>query len=143
MPNSEPRLWARFWGSSALPPSPIVKKSRPFGANAEHATVVIDVRIRAPEQQARAPRDRLRAVGAVLDNPRVAAVVRVLDVEAPVLAVLRMECESQQALLAAREHEIVDVEERLGAASPRSMRTMRPLCSTTYRRPCSPVGAPT
>ena len=57
------------------------------------------------------------SVRAVLDDPRVAAVVRELDVEALVLSVLRVEGEPEQALLAAVEHLVGDVEERRGAAA--------------------------
>ena len=58
---------------------------------------------------------RNRAVRPVLDDARVAVQVGVVDVELVVRPVVRVERHREQSLLAARAHDAMDVEERLGA----------------------------
>jgi hypothetical protein len=89
----------------------------PVRAKHELAPVVVRVRVVEEQQLPHAP-DRLLTVRAVLDDPRVAPVVGVLDVEEPVLRVARVERKPEQALLAARGDLAVDVEERPCAHAP-------------------------
>ena len=80
---------------------------------------MVGLGLRLEEDLARAC--RVRAVGgraAVLDDPRVAAGVGVVDVEAAAARVVGREGHREQALLAARDDLVADVEERGGELAP-------------------------
>ena len=81
----------------------------------EVPAVVVFVRIVLEEDLAQLPRPARQPARLVLDDPRVAVAVGVVDVEVPVLRVLRAEREPEESLLAVVEDERADVEERTGA----------------------------
>ena len=85
------------------------------GAEEHEAAVVVGLWLLLGQHQPR--RARIRAVGAralVLDHPRVAVVVGVVDVEAPAVGVVGREGHRQQSLLAAAVGQRADVQERRG-----------------------------
>ena len=84
------------------------------GAEEQQAAVVVGLGLLLGEQLARRARVRpVLARAAVLDDPRVALQVGVVDVEAPAGGVVGREGHRQQAALAARRRSCARVEERL------------------------------
>ena len=86
---------------------------------------------------------RVAGVAQVLGDHEVAAVARVVDVEAPVARVAGMEREPEEPALAPVARELADVEEgRRRASTPSWTIRIRPACSTTKSRPTGSPGAP-
>jgi hypothetical protein len=84
----------------------------PVGPELELAAVVVRVGLRNGEQHLGTRRDRARSVRAVLDDPRVAPKIRVVDVEEVVLRVVRVERDRQEPPLAAARDLRAHVQER-------------------------------
>src|SRR5262249_32883264 len=80
--------------------------------------VVVRIRVVLEEDLAQPLGLAGEAARLVLDQPRVAVPVGVIDVEVPVLRVVRAEREPEHALLAVVEDERPDVEERTRAQMP-------------------------
>src|SRR5262249_25650081 len=80
------------------------------GPEDEVAAVVVRIRVVLEEDLAQPLGLAREAARLVFDQPRVAVPVGVVDVEVPVLRVVRAECEPEHALLAVVEDERPDVE---------------------------------
>ena len=84
-------------------------------AECEPAPVVVRVRLVDREEDARSRRNGARAVRPVADDARVAVRVRVVHVDESIRRVLRVERETEEALLATRRDPFPRVEEEPGA----------------------------
>lgn len=88
-----------------------------IGAKCELPAVVIRKRLRLTQN--REHRVWIRNVWVVFGNRvagdlRIAVYVRVIDVEESIVSVIRVESETEQALLAATTHQFMDIQERCG-----------------------------
>ena len=88
------------------------------GAELQLAAVVVRREVLDEDELLRGGRERGGPVRAVLDDPRVAVRVGVVDVEPVGLRIGGVECDGEQSLLPSAAHRRPDVEERRRADTP-------------------------